>query len=95
MEDFSRVGSELVLVMAKALVNHSEQVTVEVQEGENTTVILLKVGPGDLGQVLGRHGANAAAMRKILHGFACKSKRRTVLEIVDLAATQGLSQEAA
>lgn len=95
MDDFTRIGSELVLTMARALVDHPEQITIEIQKGVHTTVFYLKMAPGELGQVLGKRAANALAMRKILYGFATKSKRRAVLEIVESASTQAFLKEAA
>ena len=86
MDDFSRIASELVLTMARALVDHSDQISVEVQKGVHTTVFCLKMAPNELGQILGKHGSNVEAMRKILLGFAAKSKRRAVLEIIDPAS---------
>jgi predicted RNA-binding protein YlqC (UPF0109 family) len=95
MEDFLRIGSELVLVMARALVNHPEQITVELKQGETTTVFCLTAAPGDTGQVIGKQGANVAAMRKILQAFSIKAKHRAVLEIIELASTQSLFHKAA
>ena len=83
LEDFVRIGSELVLVMAKALVNHPEKVTIDVKVGESTVAFCVAVCPSDFGQILGKHGANAAAMRKILLGLSVKSGHRAVVELVE------------
>ena len=80
--------------MAKALVNHPEDVIVEVKKGETTTVFLVSVCPGDFGQILGKHGANAAAMRKILHGLSIKSGHRAVIDLLESASTLPILQKA-
>jgi hypothetical protein len=74
---------ELVELIAKALVDDSEQVNVTEVEGENVTVIELRVGPGDLGKVIGKQGRTARAIRTILNANATKLRRRAVLEIIE------------
>ncbi len=74
---------ELVEYMAKALVDDSDSVRVSEVEGENVTVIELRVAPGDLGKVIGKQGRTARAMRTILNANATKLKKRAVLEIIE------------
>jgi len=74
---------ELVEYIAKALVDHPEQVSVFESVGEKTSVIELKVATGDLGKVIGRQGRTAKAIRTVLNGASTKMGRRTVLEILD------------
>jgi uncharacterized protein len=74
---------ELVEYIAKALVDDSDRVNVTEVEGENVTVIELRVAQGDLGKVIGRQGRTARALRTILNANATKLKRRAVLEIVE------------
>lgn len=69
--------------IAKALVDDVDKVDVTEVEGENVTVIELRVGPGDLGKVIGKQGRTARAMRTILNANATKLRRRTVLEIIE------------
>jgi predicted RNA-binding protein YlqC (UPF0109 family) len=52
-------------------------------EGEQTTVIELKVAKEDLGKVIGKQGRTARAIRTILNGASTKLKKRTVLEIIE------------
>lgn len=73
----------LVEVMAKALVDSPDQVVVTEVDGEQTTVIELKVAKNDLGKIIGREGNNARALRTILSGVSTKLGRRTVLEILE------------
>lgn len=74
---------ELITDIAKALVDHPEQVQVNDVEGEKTTVIELRVAPDDLGKVIGRQGRTARAMRIILNAAATKLRKRAVLEILE------------
>ena len=74
---------DLILMIAKALVDQSDQVEVEEVVGEQTTVIELKVAKEDLGKVIGKQGRTAQAMRTILNAASTKLKRRCVLEIVE------------
>ena len=73
--------AELVSFMARMLVDHPESVVVTEAQGENTTVIRLRVGPGDFGKVIGKEGRIARSLRTILMGASTKLGRRTVLEI--------------
>ena len=74
---------ELVELIAKALVDDAEHVNVTEVEGENVTVIELRVGPGDLGKVIGKQGRTARAIRTILNANATKLRRRAILEIIE------------
>jgi predicted RNA-binding protein YlqC (UPF0109 family) len=74
---------DLVTRIAQALVDHPEQVSVTEVEGNQTTVLELKVAKEDLGKVIGKEGRNALAMRTILGAAAAKLKKRMVLEIIE------------
>ena len=74
---------ELVEFIAKALVDHPEQVRVSEVEGENTSVLKLTVAGDDMGKIIGKQGRTATAIRTILNNAAMKIRRRCVLEIVD------------
>jgi len=82
MED-SPVYKNLVEYVAKALVDHPDQVSVDSVEDPTTTTVRLKVAPADLGRVIGKQGRTARAMRTLLHATAARSKRRAVLEILE------------
>lgn len=75
--------TQLVEVMAKALVDKPEAVEVTEVEGEQTTVIELRVAKEDLGKVIGKQGHTARAMRSILGAAATKIRKRSVLEILE------------
>jgi len=73
----------LVQFMAEALVDHPEQVSVNLVEGENSLILELKVAPDDIGKVIGKGGQTAKAMRKILSAAATKLKKKSLLQIVE------------
>ena len=72
----------LVEIMARALVDKPEAVEVTEVEGEQTTVIELKVAKEDLGKVIGKEGRTARALRIIMGAASTKLRRRSVLEII-------------
>ncbi|MBI3399560.1 MAG: KH domain-containing protein [Deltaproteobacteria bacterium] len=73
----------LIETLAKALVDHPDQVKVTEVEGENTSVIELAVAKEDLGKVIGKQGRTARALRTILTAASTKIKKRAVLEIIE------------
>ena len=74
---------ELVQYIAQALVDFPDQVSVNEVEGNQTSVLELKVAKEDLGKVIGKQGRTARAMRTILSAASAKLKKRTVLEIIE------------
>jgi predicted RNA-binding protein YlqC (UPF0109 family) len=74
---------DLMEYVAKALVDDMDAVSVTEVEAERTTVIELRVAPGDLGKVIGKQGRTARALRTILNANATKMRKRAVLEIVE------------
>ena len=74
---------ELIGYIARALVDHPDQVSVSEIEGNQTSVLELKVAKEDLGKVIGKQGRTARAMRTILSAASAKIKKRSVLEIIE------------
>jgi predicted RNA-binding protein YlqC (UPF0109 family) len=74
---------DLIGYIARALVDHPEQVSVSEIETTQTSVLELKVAKEDLGKVIGKQGRTARAMRTILSAASAKIKKRTVLEIIE------------
>lgn len=74
---------DLVEFIAKALVDHPEQVKVSEVKGGSTSVIELSVAKEDMGKIIGKQGRTAVAIRTILSNAAMKIKRRFVLEIIE------------
>jgi predicted RNA-binding protein YlqC (UPF0109 family) len=73
----------LIELVSKALVDMPEHVEVNEIEGEQTTVIELKVDKSDLGKVIGKQGRTARALRTILNAASTKLRKRSVLEIIE------------
>ena len=74
---------DLIAYIAKSLVDKPEEVDVTEIEGEQTSVIELKVAKEDLGKVIGKQGRTARAMRTILSAASTKLNKRSVLEIIE------------
>ena len=74
---------DLILIIAKSLVDKPEEVEVAEVKGDKTTVLELKVAKEDLGKVIGKQGKTAHAIRTILNATATKLKQRAVLEILE------------
>ncbi|MCB9062889.1 MAG: KH domain-containing protein [Halobacteriovoraceae bacterium] len=74
---------DLIKYVSKALVDMPEEVEVREVNGEQTTVIELKVDKSDLGKVIGKQGRTARALRTILNAASTKLKKRSVLEIIE------------
>ncbi len=73
----------LVEYVAQSLVDSPDDVTVNLIEGEKSTILELSVAPDDIGKVIGKHGRIAKAMRTILSATASKTGKKVVLEILD------------
>ena len=74
---------ELITFMAQALVDNPDQVEVQEIEGEQSSVIELRVAREDLGKVIGKQGRTARAMRTILSAASTKLRKRAVLDIIE------------
>jgi len=74
---------ELLEEIARALVDNPDDVQVTEVEGEQTTVLELRVRDEDLGKVIGRQGRTARAIRTLLSAAGMKIHKRFVLEILE------------
>jgi len=74
---------ELIAYIAKALVDNPDEVEVREVEGEQSSVIELRVSKEDLGKVIGKQGRTARAMRTILSAASTKLRKRAVLDIIE------------
>jgi len=74
---------QLVEDIAKALVDIPDQVSVREVEGEQVTVLELRVATSDLGKVIGKQGRTARSVRTILGAAGMKLNRRFTLEILE------------
>ena len=73
---------ELLEVIAKALVDYPDQVSVNEVPKENIILLELRVADDDMGKVIGKHGRIARAIRAIVKAYAIKEKVKIVVEIV-------------
>lgn len=67
--------------VAKRLVDHPDQVSLEEEEKDNSILIRLKVAEEDVGKVIGRNGRNAQSMRTLLAAIGARRGMRAILEI--------------
>ncbi len=74
---------DLIDFMIRALVDKPEEVQVTAVAGEKTTVYELRVGDGDLGKIIGKHGRTIRAIRTLLSAASTKENKRAVLEILE------------
>ena len=74
---------ELVEAIARALVDHPDEVQVKSVDGSQVTVLELRVHPQDLGKVIGRQGRTAKAIRTLLGAGGMKLHKRYTLEILE------------
>ncbi len=74
---------DLVEHIAKVLVDNPDAVQINEIEGEQTSVIELKVAKEDLGKIIGKEGRTAKAIRTILGAASSKLRKRVVLEIIE------------
>jgi predicted RNA-binding protein YlqC (UPF0109 family) len=74
---------ELVELIAKSLVDNPDKVQVSQLDGEQSSIIELKVAPEDVGKVIGKQGRNVQAIRIVLGAAGMKLKKRFILELIE------------
>ena len=74
---------QLVELIAKALVDKPEEVSVKAVDGEQVRVLELRVDPSDLGKIIGKKGRTAKSIRSLLGAAGMKLKKRFTLEILE------------
>jgi uncharacterized protein len=75
---------DLLVYLARALVDHPDRVKVEeFEEDDGTLVLELSVADDDYGQVIGRGGRTAQALRSVVKAAAVKDNRRVLVDIVE------------
>ena len=85
---------ELLLYMAKNLVDEPESVTVTEVDSEDGKVLELRVAEGDMGKVIGRQGRIAKEIRTIVKTVAQRTGEKVTVEIVDYWIVRGESRHA-
>ncbi len=74
--------SQLVEMIAKALVDYPDRVTVKEVENDQALTVELRVAPEDMGKVIGKQGRIAKAIRTVVKAAAVKENKRVVVEIL-------------
>ena len=74
---------EFVENMVKYLVDKPDEIKINEIAGERTVVLELRVGDGDMGKVIGRHGQTAGSLRTLLSAAAARQGKRYILEILE------------
>ncbi|EMT54303.1 MULTISPECIES: KH domain-containing protein [Brevibacillus] len=72
----------LVETIAKALVDHPDEVRVNAVEKERTLVYELSVHPDDMGKIIGKQGRIAKALRTVVTAASVQTDKRVTVEIV-------------
>lgn len=84
MSSETSASGELLEYLARGLVDEPEQVKVsETHGGDGSVVLELAVGPDDYGNVIGRGGRTASALRTVIKVVAARSGHRVFIDIVD------------
>ena len=74
---------ELVEVIAKALVDDPESVTVNERTEKKTTILEVRVADSDMGKVIGKQGRIAKAIRSVVKAAAAKEDKKVIVDILD------------
>ena len=74
---------ELLLYVAKELVDNPEAVTVTEREDGDNTILELRVAPEDMGKVIGRQGRIAKEIRTVVKSVAQRDGKRVTVDIID------------
>lgn len=74
---------ELIKYLARAMVDHPEQIEISEIASKQVTILELKVAKADIGKIIGKRGRNVRAIQTILGAASAKVKKRTILEIIE------------
>jgi predicted RNA-binding protein YlqC (UPF0109 family) len=78
-DDIVQIANFLI----RAMVDDPESVNIDESSGSTTTMLTIRVAPGQAGQVIGKHGRNIEAVRTFLQACGAKMNRRVVVEFED------------
>lgn len=74
---------DLLMTVAKALVDYPSQVEIKEVEGERTKILELKVAETDRGKIIGKEGRIIKAIRTIINAASAKQSKRVSVEIIE------------
>ena len=73
----------LVETIVRKLVDNPEEVSIQVVEGDKSTILELRVNQSDIGKVIGKNGRIVTAIRSLLYAVAKKANKRIILEVIE------------
>ena len=79
----NRAMKDLIKRIVQSLVDNPEQVEVSDVETDRTLILEIRMAKADIGKVIGKQGRTAQAIRTILNAASGKTKKRTIMEIID------------
>ena len=74
---------ELVETIAKALVEHPDEVKKKKKASGRSILIELKVAPSDMGKVIGKQGRIAKAIRSVVKAAASRDDKKVIIDIIE------------
>lgn len=74
---------EFIEYIVKELVDNPDEIQINEIEGERSSVFELRVGKGDFGKVIGKHGQTARSIRMLVAAASAKQGRRSIIEILE------------
>jgi len=74
---------EFLEYIVKHLVEHTDKISIELDEKDDKIVFNIRVHESDLGKVIGRKGRTVFALRTLLSALAAKEGKRTIIEIIE------------
>ena len=74
---------EMIELIAQALVDQPDRVSVKEVDGMHTSILELTVAKADIGKVIGKQGRTVGALRTLLSAVSAKAKKRAVLEVIE------------
>jgi len=74
---------QFIEFIVRHIVDKPDEVMVNELDGERTIVFELRVGKGDMGKIIGKHGQTAKSLRILLAAASAKLGKRVVLEILE------------
>ena len=73
---------ELLLIIAKNLVEFPDKVEVDEEQRDNTIILKLRVASEDMGKVIGKQGRIAKAIRTVVKAAAIHNEKKVMVEII-------------
>lgn len=73
---------ELIETLVKALVDHPEEVNIQLRETDRSMTYELSVHPDDVGKIIGRNGRIAKAIRTVVYASATREKKKVYVDIL-------------